>query len=122
MENIKYINKITEYIAKPVTLKPIGNCIYIVLANGNRIKSYCESDGVRLEVINSKEGKVDSAFLPFCNYFQAVRCSANAPLWYQSIDRDGLWRFEKTYQHVLPKDSDYESLADAITDYIELFS
>lgn len=79
MENIKYINKITEYIAKPVKLKPIGNCIYIVLANGNRIKSYCEHDGVRLEVINSKEAKVDSAFLPFCNYFQAVRCSANAP-------------------------------------------
>ena len=122
MENIKYINKITEYIAKPVTLKPIGNCIYIVLANGNRIKSYCESDGVRLEVINSKEGKVDSVFLPFCNYFQAVRCSANAPMWYQSIDRDGLWRFEKTYAHVLPKDSDYESLADAIIDYIEIFS
>ena len=37
MENIKYINKIMEYIAKPVMLKPIGNCIYIVLANGNRI-------------------------------------------------------------------------------------
>lgn len=120
MENIKFILKIAMEIPNQRKHKVIGNSIYYILKNGNRVKAYCEKDGVKLEVINLKEGKVDSAQLPFRNYFQPVQCSQGAPLWYQHIDNDK-WYFEETYEHVLPKLRDYQNLAEAMEDYMCMF-
>ena len=118
MENIKFISRIAEEV--PREHKVIGDCIYYVLKNGNKVKAYCEKDGVRLEVVNSKEGKVDGAKLPFSNYFQPVQCSKGAPSWYQHI-KNGKWYFEESYKHVLPKSKDYQNLAEAIEIYICMF-
>lgn len=118
IEHIKFAKKVTMSIPRTQTIA--GNCIYYALANGNRAKVYCYSMGVTVEVINHKEGKVDSVNFPFSNYFEAVQCSPGAPKWYQHID-GGKWRFEGTYSHVLPKKTDYRRLADAIDNYIMMF-
>lgn len=93
MINIKFIRKITDHVHRE--RKIIGNCVYYTLENGNRIKAYCESTGVKLEVINKMEGKVDTISLPFSNYFAPTQCS--------------------------PKDSDYDSLAQEIEEYICMY-
>lgn len=118
MENIKFISRISLEV--PRKANNVGNCIYYVLNNGNRVKAYCVEDGVILEVINTKEGKIDNIKLPFANYFEPVQCSENSPYWYQHIEK-GKWHFEESYIHVLPKVSDYRSIAKAIEDYICMF-
>ena len=118
MANIRFIKQITSYIDRERII--VGNCIYYKLKNGNRARMWCETDGVRIKIINAKEGEVDGVFLPFMNYFQPTRCSPNAPKWYQHIDGN-YWYFEKEYSHVLPKESDYTRLANAMENYIQMF-
>ena len=118
MENIKFIKKITDYVSDDRTI--IGNCVYYNLANGNNVKLWCDMYGVRAEVINKIDGKIDSVDFPFANYFAPTKCSTNAPEWTQHIDY-GKWWFEDTYKHVLPKESDYIRLAEALNVYIEMY-
>lgn len=118
MENIKFIKKITDYIAKNRVI--IGNCIYYNLANGNKVKLWCYELGVEADVINKIDGKVDTVRFPFANYFKPTQCSAGAPQWTQEIEY-GKWRFEASYKHVLPKESDYINLAEALITYIEMY-
>ena len=118
MANVKFIKKITDYVVADRTI--IGNYVYYMLNNGNRIKAYCEDTGVRMEVINKMEGKVDGVFLPFANYFEPTQCSLGAPKWYQHIDNNH-WYFEEMYKHVLPKDDDYRRLAEAMENYIIMY-
>lgn len=79
MENIKFIRTITDFINRNRTI--VGNCVYYALNNGNRIKTYCEQCGVRIEVHNKINGDIDGVYLPFTNYFAKKRCSPEAPLW-----------------------------------------
>jgi hypothetical protein len=116
--NVRFIKRITDAVNRERTI--IGVCVYYALHNGNRVKTYCLETGVTMEIINKKEGKVDSVFLPFKNYFQPTQCSKGAPMWYQHIEGDH-WYFEKTYSHVVPKVSDYINLARAMEDYMRLF-
>ena len=118
MANIRFIKQITSYIDRERII--VGNCIYYKLKNGNRARTWCETDGVRIKIINAKEGEVDGVFLPFMNYFQPTQCSPGAPQWYQHIENDR-WYFEKEYSHVLPKESDYTRLANAMENYIQMF-
>ena len=118
MENIKFIKQITDYIDRERIIA--GNSIYYKLKNNNRAKTWCEEDGVRIKIINCKEGEVDHAFFPCQNYFEPTQCSPGAPKWYQHIEGNR-WYFEKSYTHVLPKESDYMRLAAAMENYIEMF-
>ena len=118
MENIKFILKITDYVSGDREI--IGNCVYYNLDNGNKIKLWCYEYGVEAEVINKTKGKIDHVVLPFKNYFAPTQCSSNAPKWTQHIS-NGKWNFEGQYAHVLPKESDYENLAEAIETYIEMY-
>ena len=119
MENIKFIKKITDYIAKDRVI--VGNCIYYNLANGNKVKLWCYDLGVEAKVINKIDGQVDTVRFPFANYFAPTQCSAGAPKWTQHID-NGRWWFSEMYSHVLPKDGDYIRLAEALHTYIEMYS
>ena len=119
MEDIRFIKKITDYIEKDRTI--IGNCIYYNLTNGNKVKFWCYEFGVKAEVINSINGKIDSIDLPFANYFKQTQCSPGAPKWTQHIN-NGQWYFEDMYKHVLPTESDYTNLAEALTMYIEMYA
>lgn len=118
MKNVKFIKKITDYVKGNRVV--IGNCVYYNLENGNKVKLWCYELGVKAEVINKTDGKVDSVDFPFANYFKPTQCSANAPKWTQRIDGDK-WYFENTYTHVLPKESDYMSLAGALNMFIEMY-
>ena len=118
MENVKFIKKITDYINRDRTI--IGNCIYYNLENGNKVKMWCYELGVKADVINKVDGRVDSVDFPFANYFKPTQCSPNSPKWTQHIDR-GQWYFENAYKHVLPKENDYISLAKALNMYIEMY-
>ena len=118
MENIKFIKKITDYVSDDRTI--IGNCVYYNLANGNKVKLWCDTYGVRAEAINKIDGKIDSVDFPFANYFAPTQCSPGAKMWTQHID-NGKWRFENTYKHVLPKESDYQRLAETLNMYIEMY-
>ena len=119
MENIKFILKITDYVKGDREV--IGNCVYYNLDNGNKVKLWCYDCGVEAKVINKTKGTIDSIIFPFSNYFKPVRCSPNAPEWTQHITSSGKWYFEEMYDHVLPKESDYENLASAIETYIEMY-
>ena len=119
MENIKFIKEITHYVDAPRTI--IGNCVYYNLGNGNKVKMWCYEFGVKAEVINKIDGKVDTVDFPFSNYFEPTQCSANAPKWYQHIDH-GKWYFSQMYDHVLPKERDYMRLANALEVYIEMYA
>lgn len=118
IQNIKFINRITDELNREKVV--MGDFVYYVLGNGNRVKTYCEEDRVIMEVINRKEGKVDAVSLPFRNYFQPTQCSPGAPTWYQHIEH-GRWYFSEMYIHVLPKVSDYKNLAKAMETYIRMF-
>ena len=118
MENIKFIKTITDYINKDKEI--IGDCVYYNLANGNKVKLWCDELNVVAQVINKTNGKIDEVKLPFANYFEPTQCSHNAPKWTQHID-NGKWYFEDVYQHVLPKDNDYMNLAQALNTYIEMY-
>lgn len=118
MENIKFIKKITDYIEKDKTI--IGDCIYYNLANGNKVKMWCYNLGVRADVINKIDGKIDCADFPFSNYFKPTQCSEGAPQWTQYIT-NGRWYFSEMYSHVLPKEDDYMRLAEALNLYIEMY-
>ena len=118
MENIKFIKQIAGYIDREGIIA--GNCIYYKLKNNNRVKTWCETNGVCVEIINCKEGKLDQVFFPFRNYFEAVKCYDETEKWYQYIVED-CWAFEKLYSHVLPKENDYINLSIAIENYIEMF-
>lgn len=119
MENIKFIKTITDYV-KIGKKEIIGNCVYYILDNGNRVKMWCYDCGVEADVINKIEGKVDCVKFPFDNYFEPTQCSIGAPKWTQHID-NGKWYFEDTYTHVLPKEKDYVNLAEAIETYIRMY-
>lgn len=119
MASIKFIKQITDYINKERII--VGNCIYYKLKNNNRVKTWCDNDGVRIKIINCKEGEVDYTFLPFKNYFEPTQCSPGAPMWYQHIEDGNRWYFEETYSHVLPKERDYKRLANAMENYIQMF-
>lgn len=119
MENVKFIKKITDYVMQDRTV--IGNCVYYNLANGNKVKLWCYEYGVMAEVINKVQGKVDAIDFPFANYFKPTQCSQNAPKWTQHIDGDK-WYFESAYTHVLPKESDYTCLAEALELYIKMYA
>lgn len=118
MENIKFIKKMTDYVKRDRTV--IGNCVYYNLANGNKVKMWCYELGVEAEVINKIDGKVDVVRFPFANYFAPTQCSPNAPKWTQHIEH-GKWYFSDTYSHVLPKESDYINLAEALSTYIAMY-
>lgn len=118
MEDIKFIKKITDYVREGRTI--IGNCAYYNLENGNKVKFWCDTYGVRAEVINKINGKVDCVDFPFANYFAPTQCGPNDKKWTQHIDY-GKWRFEDMYKHVLPKESDYIRLAEALSVYIEMY-
>lgn len=118
MAHIKFLNQITEYIERDNI--NIGNYTYYDLNNGNRIKLYCEDNGVNIKVINKTDGEVDRVFLPFENYFKPTQCSPGAPKWTPHIE-NGKWYFSDTYSHVLPKENDYMNLAATIDQYIILF-
>lgn len=120
MENIKFIQKITDYVTGIGIRTIIGNCVYYNFANGNKIKLWCYELGVHAEVINKMDGKIDSVDFPFANYFAPTQCSAGAHKWTQHIDR-GRWYFSQTYTHVLPKDSDYTRLAEALSMYMKMY-
>lgn len=114
----KFIRKIISYVKREA--KIVGSVAYYKLPNGNCAKAWCETTGVYMEIINNLDGKIDGCFLPFKEYFQPVQCSAGAPKWTQHIDGNH-WYFEKMYKHVLPKDSDYLSLAQGMETYMQLF-
>lgn len=118
MENIKFIKKMTDYVKGNRTI--IGNCVYYNFDNGNKVKLWCYEYGIRAEVINKVDGKVDSVDFPFANYFKPTQCTVNAPQWTQHIDK-GHWYFENTYKHVLPKESDYMCLAKALELYMAMY-
>lgn len=118
MENIKFIKKITDYIERDRTI--IGNCVYYNLSNGNKIKMWCYESGVKVDVINKIDGKVDTVSFPFANYFKPTQCSVGAPQWTQHIE-NGRWYFSNMYDHVLPKTYDYINLAKALDVYIEMY-
>lgn len=114
----KFIKKIASYLNRTGILT--GKTIYYKLQNGNRAKAWCEEYGVKMEIINQKEGKVDGTYFPFSEYFEPTQCGPRDIKWTQHIDGNH-WYFENVYKHVLPKDSDYQRLADAIETYIQLF-
>ena len=118
MENIRFIACIADYIDRPKIV--VGNCIYYSLDNGNRVKAWCYSSGVRAEVISKTQGHIDSIDIPFDRYFAPVRCSSNAPWWTQFIDK-GKWNFEDIYPHTRPSDDDHQNIANALSLFIELF-
>ena len=118
MEDIRFIFTITEYIDRPRTV--MGNCIYYNLANGNKVKAWCYSTGIRAEVISKTQGHIDGVDLPFYRYLSPVRCSRNAPDWTQFIDK-GKWNFEDQFPHTLPSEADYRKLSAALNQYIEMF-
>ena len=118
MENIQFIEEITDYIEKERTI--IGNCVYYNLPNGNKVKMWCYSMGVEAEVINKINGKVDTVNLPFANYFAPAQCSPKAPEWTKHID-NGRWYFSDKYNHVLPTEKDYMNLANALSMFIDMY-
>ena len=118
MENVKFIKQITDYIEFERAI--LGNCVYYNSANGNKVKLWCEERSVEVKVINMFNGCIDTNSFPFANYFKPTRCSANAPSWTQRID-NGKWYFSDTYSHVLPTESDYRSIADALSTFIEMY-
>ena len=119
MENIKHIKRITDEIKR--TRVVAGDCVYYELTH-NRAKAYCDEYGVWVEIINIVHGLVDKVHLPFSHYFEPVQCSDDAPLWTQSIERNGCWRFEERYPHLTPKVSDYKNIAFAMENYMEVFN
>lgn len=119
VNNIQFIRAICAHLPRLGNI--VGDYIYFPLDNGNRVKAFCENDvGVKLEVINIRNGMNDSVYLPFSNYFQPVCCCPGADSWYQRIDRDK-WYFETTYPHLVPKESDYVRLACAIELFISMW-
>ena len=126
MEHIRIIREIMEH-GKNTVWREVGNALYFAFPNGNIAKVYAcgggiygETHGITVDIVNKTEGTVDKAYFPFKNYFAPVKCSKNAPLWYQHLVR-GEWYF-KQYAHVLPTEADFERIADAVCDYIELFA
>ena len=116
--NIKFIKAITDYMDRERTI--IGNHIYYKLSNGNKIKVWCDYNGVHMQIINSTTGSIDATYLPFENYFAPVQCHEGTQLWYQHIEIDR-WFFEMQYPHLVPKSSDYIKLTEAMENYIRLF-
>ena len=99
----------------------VGESAFLPRKNGNNIKVMCSNTAIICEAVNRTGGKVDRTELPFSSYFTPKRCSPNAPFWHQSIDGND-WRYAKTDPHCLPTKDDFKDLADAVDDYICLFS
>ena len=118
MENIKFIKTIMSN--SNIKGEIYGNCIYYNSDNANVAKVWCESDCVRVKIVNKKEGEIDNGTFPFANYFKPKQCSKNAPKWHQHID-NGDWYFSN-YEHCLPTIEDFISIASAIEKYIKIFS
>lgn len=116
MENIKFIRSVMEYSS--LTGTELGNFFIVPMQNGNVAKCCCEANGVRVEIVNKKEGVVDRTIFPFANYFTQKKCSPNAPMWDQHIE-NGKWYFQQ-YAHCLPTPQDFRQLACAVDTYIRM--
>ena len=126
MEDGKFIREILSHSDDAGYWVPLGDFMYqcvncecvarACVAGGNIVG---ESHGVTVDIINKHGGRVDSCYLPFRCYFEPVKCSENAPEWYQHVSHGKWWFSDRP--HVLPKDSDYEKIAKAIRIYIALF-
>lgn len=126
MENIRYIRTIMGY-GPHKNGTAVGDCLYYVMPNSNRAKVYVggggiynESHGIKVEIVNSINGKVDEAYFPFKNYFKPVRCCPDGPEWYQHF-HNGTWYFAN-YLHCRPKTDDYQRIATAVCEYMDMFS
>ena len=124
MENIKFVR---EILGTERDYKDVGDCRYYPLKNGNRAKVVVdggnisrESYGVICYIINKKDGKVDSCYFPFKNYFAPVKCCESGPYWYQHVDR-GSWYFGHM-KHTLPTEKDFEAIREAVFSYMDMFS
>lgn len=118
MENIKFISWCMEKSVHSDDFTIAGNYLVAPMNNGNVAKLCCESNGVRAEILNKKEGTVDRTLFPFANYFSMKRCSPGAPLWHQHIE-NGKWYFSQ-YSHCLPTPDDYKRIADAVDAYLDI--
>lgn len=118
MENVKFIKEIISSMDEEKIIA--GNAIYVILNDKNRIKLYCSQCGVEAEIINVVNGKIDTAYFPFANYFEPTQCSERAPKWTQNIEY-GKWRYSTEYSHVIPTEEDFKNLTDAIIRYMDIF-
>lgn len=118
MENIKFINGITNHIDMEKTIS--GDCVYYDFNNGNIAKTFCYENGVEIQIINKVNGMIDNIKLPFSHYFDPKQCSPGAPRWHQHIDRDGNWYFSQ-YDWCLPTQRDYKCIANAMKKYMDMF-
>ncbi|MBR4855795.1 MAG: hypothetical protein IKU94_04125 [Bacteroidaceae bacterium] len=117
MENIKFIRECMLSSDRGHYLTA-GNFLLFPMKNGNVAKTCCESNGVRVEIVNKKDGIVDRVLFPFANYFKQKQCSPGAPLWDQHIE-NGEW-YSSQYKHCLPTHEDYECVAKAVDKYIKI--
>ena len=99
----------------------VGQYAFLPRKNGNNIKVCVGSTSLFCQTINRTGGEVDLTELPFSQYFTQKRVSPGSPWWDQSIQRDGKWLFSND-EHCLPTKEDYAAIADALDDYICLFS
>ena len=98
----------------------VGKYAFLTRKNGNNIKVCVTDNSVFCKVVNRTGGEIDKTELPFSQYFTQKRVSPGSPWWDQSI-RNGKWEFSN-YEHCLPTRDDYAAIADALDDYICLFS
>ncbi len=118
MENIKFVTDILLHSRRRASMTPAGNFLLCPMSNGNVAKICCETNGIRVEIINKKEGTVDRTLFPFTNYFSKKKTSDNAPLWDQHIE-NGKWYFAQ-YPRCLPTALDFKNLASAVDDYLTI--
>lgn len=87
----------------------VGRNLYIKFPNtGKRFKIYIERvsgyiDGFMCVAINKDDGVIDKCELRFCDYFDEVACR----------------RFNH-YSNCLPEENDFQRIAEAIDEYIEI--
>ena len=118
MEHITFVLEILRHSRRRNAMTQAGNFMLCPMSNGNVAKLCCESNGLRAEIVNKKEGCVDRTLFPFANYFEKKRCSPGAPLWDQHIE-NGKWYFSQ-YSHCLPTTSDFKKLTAAVDDYLSI--
>lgn len=118
MENIKFVTDILFHSRHRADMTQAGNFLLCPMCNGNVAKFCCEANGLRVEIINKKEGTVDRTLFPFANYFAKKKCSEGAPPWDQHIE-NGQWYFAQ-YPRCLPTASDFKKLSAAVDDYLDI--
>ena len=98
----------------------VGQYAFLPRKNGNNIKIGVNDNSVVCRAVSRTGGEIDMTQLYFSQYFTPKRVSPGSPWWNQHID-NGKWYFSN-YEHCLPTDDDYKAIADALDDYICLFS